>query len=85
MAHGMPNVAHIPPEELQNFLEDPHMAQAIQNMDPAEIREAVAHVPRDVHNRNPLLVLLESILPWVDYGAAHDDNQDHGHDQGNEH
>lgn len=85
MAHGMPNVAHIPPEELQNFLEDPRMAQAIQNMDPAEIREAVAHVPRDVHNRNPLLVLLESILPWVDYGAAHDDNQDHGHDQGNEH
>ncbi|KAI3914854.1 hypothetical protein MKX01_018023 [Papaver californicum] len=86
MAHGMPNVAHIPPEELQNFLEDPHMAQAvIQHMDPAVILEAVAHVPRDVHNRHPVVVLLESILPWMDYGAAHGDNQDHGHDQGNEH
>ena len=32
-----------------------------------------APAPRDVANRNPLAVLFESLLPWVNYGADGDD------------
>lgn len=37
--------------------------------------------PREVAGRNPAVVFLESLLPWVDYGDNHqgandDDNDD---------
>lgn len=87
------SIPQLPPEEMRNLMADPRMAQAVQNVDPGMIREVAAHIPhevaaripREVLNRNPLVVLLESILPWVDYGDGHEDNQDLGHDQGNEH
>ncbi|OVA19961.1 Transcription factor 25 [Macleaya cordata] len=80
------SVPTMPPEDLRNLMVDPHMAQAMQNGDPGiNINlDVAARAPREVLNRNPVMVFLESILPWVDYGAAHEDNHVHGHDQGNE-
>lgn len=72
----------IPPENLQHFMVAPRMGVAANP-------PGNDHVPRDVANRNPLAVLFESMLPWVDYGGREDagavgeDNQHNGHDQVN--
>ena len=43
-------------------------------------------VTRDLANRSPLVVLLESILPWVDYGAdGSGTDQQNRHHPDNEH
>lgn len=82
-------VPTLPPENLQNFMVDPRMIEADENG--GRIANPVGHVPppRDVANRNPLAVLLESMLPWVNYGAREDgeagDNRVNDQNQNNEH
>ncbi|XWS76775.1 hypothetical protein CRYUN_Cryun01aG0206700 [Craigia yunnanensis] len=83
-------VQTLPPDNLQNFMVD--MREAAQIGDQVANPPAGGHAPapRDVANRNPLAVLFESLLPWVNYGAAGDgvvdenqvneqgqDNEDH--------
>lgn len=83
------SVPTMPPEMLQNFMVDPRMREEVQNGG----QVANPRAPRDVANRNPLVVLFESMLPWVDYGGRdgvveeEDDQQNHnGHRlDGNEH
>lgn len=76
------SVPTMPPEMLQNFMVDPRMREEVQNGG----QVANPRAPRDVANRNPLVVLFESMLPWVDYGGRdgvveeEDDQQNHnGH------
>uniref|UniRef100_A0A7N0UR90 Transcription factor 25 n=1 Tax=Kalanchoe fedtschenkoi TaxID=63787 RepID=A0A7N0UR90_KALFE len=84
-------VSTIPPEELQNLMGGgpgmiPQGARLPQGIAMADNEGVVIElpqgnrVPRDVANRNPLAVLFESMLPWVDYGGgeeAHiEDNED---------
>lgn len=76
------SVPTMPPEMLQNFVVDPRVRQEVQNGG----QVANPPAPRDVANRNPLVVLFESMLPWVDYGGRdrvgeeEDDQQNHnGH------
>lgn len=86
-------VPTIPPEELRPFMMAPDMAAGIpegiiqeQDVIPERLR-----VPREVAGRNPAIVFLESLLPWIDYGVIdrdgegddldHDD--DGGHDANN--
>ena len=52
-------------------------------MPPAEQElgiEVRPRAPREVAGRNPALVLLESLLPWVDYGDNHHDENDQNND-----
>ncbi|GAV71411.1 Tcf25 domain-containing protein [Cephalotus follicularis] len=82
------SVPTLPPDNLQNFMIDPRMMEAVQNGGQIANPLADGHVPapRNVVNRNPLAVLLESMLPWVNYGSggdgrADEDNQPDGHGQ----
>ncbi|WCJ22559.1 Transcription factor 25 [Euphorbia peplus] len=82
-------VATLPPENLQNFMVDPRILEA--NGNGGEVANPLGGVPapRDVANRNPLAVLLESMLPWVNYGdredgEANDNHQVNDQDQDNE-
>jgi len=63
----------LPPEELRPFMVGPGM---VHEMPPVE-QEAAGperlRAPREVTGRNPALVFLESLLPWVDYGDNHHD------------
>ncbi|KAL5719290.1 hypothetical protein ACHQM5_012090 [Ranunculus cassubicifolius] len=65
-------VPTLPPEEMRNLMVDPHMAQVMGNGEhvAANPEEVAVRVPRDVTNRNPLAVFLESLLPWNDFGGA---------------
>ncbi|TKW34108.1 hypothetical protein SEVIR_2G283000v4 [Setaria viridis] len=66
----------LPPEELRPFMVGPGM---VHEMPPVEQEAAGAErlrAPRDVVGRNPALVFLESLLPWVDYGDNHHDAND---------
>ncbi|XP_050203604.1 uncharacterized protein LOC126653720 [Mercurialis annua] len=83
-------VPTLPPENLQNFMGDPRMREAEQ-IEGGQIANppGAAPRPRDVANRNALAVLLESMLPWVNYGTREDGGDDegngvNGHNQGNE-
>ncbi|XP_065859965.1 uncharacterized protein [Euphorbia lathyris] len=82
-------VATLPPENLQNFMVDPRMMEADENGGEIANPLGGVHAPRDVANRNALAVLLESMLPWVNYGAREDgevnDNQVNDQNQDNEH
>ncbi|PPD72449.1 hypothetical protein GOBAR_DD30648 [Gossypium barbadense] len=81
-------VQTLPPDNLQNFMVDMR--------DPAHLGGHVANPPaggqapalRDVANRNPLAVLFESLLPWVNYGGPEDgivdENRVNEQGQGNE-
>ncbi|KAE8703617.1 hypothetical protein F3Y22_tig00110467pilonHSYRG00146 [Hibiscus syriacus] len=81
-------VQTLPPDNLHNFMVDmrdgAHIGGQVGNP-PAGV-----HVPelRDVANRNPLAVLFESLLPWVNYGGPEDgvvdENQVNEQGQGNE-
>lgn len=85
-------VSSLPPDNLQNFVVDARMGEAMHNAihagNPHDVGQAPP--PRDVANRNPLAVLFESMLPWVNYGdggdgiAADEDNQINGHFQENQ-
>lgn len=65
-------VPTMPPEMLQNFMVDPRLEAQIheQQVNPPQ----VAREPHDIANRNPLAVLFESMLPWVDYGGRDGDD-----------
>ncbi|CAA6663946.1 unnamed protein product [Spirodela intermedia] len=74
----------LPPEEIRHFMLDPQMVPEV----PGENRDGDpggARAPRDVAGRNPLLVFLESLLPWADYGTdqqqEHQQQQQQGEDQ----
>nr|XP_043640224.1 transcription factor 25 homolog [Erigeron canadensis] len=64
------------PENLRNFMNDPRAAEmhnaAGHNQ---ENRGGVARAPRQVENRNAMAVLLESMLPWVDYGPRENEQE----------
>lgn len=62
------SIPTMPPDDLRHLMVDPQIAHAMQNGDQAANPES-AHGPRDLLNRNPVVVFLESLLPWVDYGA----------------
>lgn len=66
----------MPPDNLQNFMVDPR--GGLQN------REELPNPP-DLTNRNVLSVLLESVLPWTNYGRGDGDGFQHDHpDQADE-
>lgn len=72
----------LPPEELRPFMVGPGM---VHEMPLIEQQEAAGperlRAPREVAGRNPAMVFLESLLPWVDYGDNHQDaNDDHNGD-----
>ncbi|KAK1422868.1 hypothetical protein QVD17_18157 [Tagetes erecta] len=71
----------IPPENLQNFINDPRLEELHNNANQENIAAVARAPPREVANRNPLAVLFESMLPWVDYGTREEndppqDNED---------
>ncbi|KAF9603784.1 hypothetical protein IFM89_037870 [Coptis chinensis] len=71
------SVPTMPPDELRDFMIDPRMAQAVVgDGDHGANPEVAARAPREVMNRNGLVVFLESILPWVDYGENEDNHLD---------
>ena len=77
-SHSVPT---LPPENLQHFMVDPRMREAMPNEGEVANANVGIHAPRNVANRNALAVLLESMLPWVHYGgvdhtAEDGDNQD---------
>ncbi|KAG9140044.1 hypothetical protein Leryth_010561 [Lithospermum erythrorhizon] len=57
---------------------------AIENFEQFPNQPIPINAPRDPANRNPLAVLLESILPWVDYGRAGEDFENGHNDHDNE-
>lgn len=69
----------IPPENLQNFMIDPRLAEMHNVGENQENLPDVARAPREVANRNALAVLFESMLPWIDYGTRED--QENGMDE----
>ncbi|XWS31943.1 hypothetical protein CRYUN_Cryun23aG0118800 [Craigia yunnanensis] len=81
-------VQTLPPDNLQNFMVDMREAAQIGGQFANPPAGGHAPAPRDVANRNPLAVLFESLLPWVNYGAAEDgvvdENQVNGQGQDNE-
>ncbi|XVF72896.1 hypothetical protein PTKIN_Ptkin12aG0157500 [Pterospermum kingtungense] len=81
-------VQTLPPDNLQNFMVDMREAAQIGGQVANLPAGGHAPAPRDVANRNPLAVLLESLLPWVNYGTAGDDmldeNQVNGQGEENE-
>ncbi|KAI3824696.1 hypothetical protein L1987_06165 [Smallanthus sonchifolius] len=76
----------IPPENLQDFMVDPRLAEMHNNANQENVGGpgGVARAPpppREVANRNALAVLFESMLPWVNYGTREEndppqDNED---------
>ncbi|XP_077212025.1 transcription factor-like protein [Tasmannia lanceolata] len=77
------SVPTVPPDELQHLIVDQRLAQAMQNGGGVANPEGI-HVPHEVHGRNPLLALLDRILPMVDEIADGDHNQPDGHYHDNE-
>ncbi|KAF2565258.1 hypothetical protein F2Q68_00023682 [Brassica cretica] len=65
-------VPTLPPDNLQNFVADPRMGGG----GGGHHQQQQAPPVRDVANRNPLAVFLESMLPWVNLGEG-DDDGDH--------
>ncbi|KAL6496858.1 hypothetical protein OROGR_028787 [Orobanche gracilis] len=70
------SVPTMPPDNLQDFMVDQRGG--------IEHHEQFPNVPgnhtvHDVLNRNPLAVLLESILPWINYGTGDSENIQRDH------
>lgn len=70
-------VPTLPREELRPFMMGPEMAGGVpegiiqeQDVNPERLR-----VPREVVGRNPGMVFLESLLPWVDFGVLDRDEE----------
>lgn len=74
------SVPTLPPDNLQNFVADPRMGGGEQvaagGGGGGHHQQQQAPPVRDVANRNPLAVFLESMLPWVNLGEG-DDDADH--------
>ncbi|KAJ6833738.1 transcription factor 25 [Iris pallida] len=68
-------VPSLPPEELQQFMVGPQMVHEMPADDIGAAPER-ARMLRDVAGRNPAVVFLESILPWIDYEDNGDDHPD---------
>ncbi|KAJ0258155.1 hypothetical protein HA466_0070020 [Hirschfeldia incana] len=66
------SVPTLPPDNLQNFVADPRMGGGDQVA--AGGGQQAPPPVRDVANRNPLAVFLESMLPWVNLGEGDDDD-----------
>ncbi|XXG44939.1 hypothetical protein AAC387_Pa02g0161 [Persea americana] len=75
------SVPTLPPDEMRHLMVDPRVAHAMQHGGQAAANPERDNAPRDVLNRNPMVVFLESLLPWVHYG---DDDQIDGHNHDNE-
>lgn len=73
----------MPPELLQNMAVDPRRV-GVENLEQFPNQPLQINVPRDPANRNPLAVLFESMLPWVDYGRAGEEFPDDHHEHDNE-
>ncbi|KAL9238297.1 hypothetical protein vseg_012735 [Gypsophila vaccaria] len=71
-------VATLPPDNLQNFLVDPRMGDMAENQNQGA--RGPARAPRELANRSPLAVLLESILPWVHFDTDGAGNHDQPHE-----
>lgn len=59
------SVPTLPPDNLQNFMVDPR-GEVPNDAQPAN------HRVQDLTDRNAIAVLLESMLPWINYGSGHD-------------
>lgn len=74
------SVPTLPPDNLQNFVADPRMGGGEQvaagGGGGGHHQQQQAPPVRDVANRNPLAVFLESMLPWVNLGEG-DADADH--------
>ncbi|TVU08947.1 hypothetical protein EJB05_42375 [Eragrostis curvula] len=66
----------LPPEELRPFMVGPGMAHEMPPPPELEAGPERLRAPREVAGRHPALVFLESLLPWVDYGDNHHDEND---------
>ncbi|KAJ4786564.1 Transcription factor 25 [Rhynchospora pubera] len=83
-------VPTLPPEELRPFMLGPEMAAGVPEgmIEEGDVIPERLRVPRDVAGRNPAIVFLESLLPWVDYGVVdrdgNDDDFDHDGEGGND-
>ena len=71
-------IPSLPPEELQQFMAGPHIMHEVHAGDVGALPERAA--PRELTGRNPAVVFLESLLPWVNYGDGRDGHPD-GPDQ----
>ncbi|KAJ8533588.1 hypothetical protein K7X08_006912 [Anisodus acutangulus] len=65
-------VPTLPPDNLQNFMVDP------RGEVPNDAAQPANHRVQDLSDRNAIDVLLESMLPWINYGSGHDQ---HDHDE----
>jgi len=71
----------LPPEELRPFMVGPGMVHEMPPVEQEAAGPEILRAPREVAGRNPALVFLESLLPWVDYGDNHHDaNEDNNGD-----
>lgn len=72
----------LPPDNLQNFVADPRMVGGDQMVEGGGGGQHQAPPPpRDLANRNPLAVLIESMLPWAHYGNEDDEIAHDAHQQ----
>ncbi|XP_023640195.1 transcription factor 25 [Capsella rubella] len=73
----------LPPDNLQNFVADPRMVGGDQMMGVGGGggQQQAPPPPRDLANRNPLAVLIESMLPWAHYGDGDDEIARDAHHQ----
>ncbi|KAF3789946.1 Transcription factor 25 [Nymphaea thermarum] len=65
------SVPTIPPDDLRQFMIDPRALVVDNNAEQVQAAGG-GMVPREVLNRNPVMVFLESMLPWVTYDSAGD-------------
>ncbi|KAL0354358.1 UNVERIFIED_CONTAM: Transcription factor 25 [Sesamum radiatum] len=68
------SIPTMPPDNLQDFMVD-QMARIENREQFHNIPEN--HMPRDLTNRNALAVLLESMLPWINYGTGDGEHVQH--------
>lgn len=77
------SVPTMPPDNLQNFMVDPRVREVPDGEQVGE-RPFPPRAPQDLTNRNALAVLLESVLPWIDYGQGDGGHNENDHqDQAN--
>lgn len=78
-------VPTLPPDNLQNFMADMREARQMGGQVADGHNGDNVPAPREVANRNMVAVLLESMLPWVNYGNAEDGLDGGVGDQDNRH
>ncbi len=78
-------IPSLPPDNLQNFMADMREARQIGDQAADVPNGGNMPAPREVANRNLVAVLLESMLPWVNYGTSEDGLEAGAGDQINGH